>query len=114
LPRTGDERALPKVIGADPAAEGSARTLGDGKVMTMTSDRARRLAEAACEAGLVLGLMALPTAWRALDGELIVILAGMLAVLTAATYALHAVTFDCFRLTAQRQKGNFSYTQRKE
>ncbi|MEV4704231.1 hypothetical protein [Actinoplanes sp. NPDC049316] len=82
--------------------------------MTMTSDRARRVAEAACEAALVLGLTALPTAWRALDGRIIVILAGMLGALTAAIYALHAVTFDCLRLTAQRQKGSFSYTQRKE
>ncbi|OJF13915.1 hypothetical protein BG844_12495 [Couchioplanes caeruleus subsp. caeruleus] len=81
---------------------------------TMTSDRARRLVESACEAGLVLGVTALPAAWRALDGELTAVLAGVLAALTAATYALHAVTFDCFRLTAQRQKGSFSYTQRRE
>ncbi|WP_157408481.1 hypothetical protein [Actinoplanes sp. N902-109] len=80
----------------------------------MTADRARRLAEAAAEAGLVLAVSALPTAWRALDGELAVILAGMFAALTAATYALHAVTFDCLRLTADRGKGRFSYTQRKE
>ncbi|MGA5299037.1 hypothetical protein ACPCHT_03870 [Nucisporomicrobium flavum] len=80
----------------------------------MNSDRARRVAEAAGEAALVLGLTALPTAWRALDGRIIVVLAVMLGALTAAIYALHAVTFDCFRLTAQRQKGSFSYTQRKE
>ena len=80
----------------------------------MTSDRARRVAEAALEAALVLGLTALPTAWRALDGEIVVILAGMLAGLTAAIYALHAVTFDCLRLTGQGRRGSFSYTQRKE
>ncbi|MFI5493743.1 hypothetical protein [Actinoplanes sp. NPDC051859] len=80
----------------------------------MTTDRARRLAESACGAGLLLGLTALPTAWRALDGTVAAILAGMLVALTAATYALHAVTFDCLRLTAQRQDHNFSYTQRRE
>ena len=80
----------------------------------MTSDRARRVAEAALEAALVLGLTALPTAWRALDGQIIVILAGMLAGLTAAIYALHALTFDCLRLTGPGRKGSFSYTQRKE
>ena len=80
----------------------------------MNPDRARRLAEAALEAGLVLGLVALPTAWRALDGGLVVVLTLMLIALTAATYALHAVTFDCFRLTGHRHRGSFSYTQRKE
>ena len=80
----------------------------------MNPDRARRLVEAALEAGLVLGLVALPTAWRALDGRLVVVLTLMLVALTAATYALHAVTFDCFRLTGHRRRGSFSYTQRKE
>lgn len=80
----------------------------------MNPDRARRLAEAALEAGLVLGLVALPTAWRALDGRLAVVLTLMLVALTAATYALHAVTFDCFLLTGNRRRGSFSYTQRKE
>ena len=80
----------------------------------MTSDRARRLAEAALEAGLVLGAIAFPTAWRALDGPLLAVLAGMLVALTAATYALHAVTFDCFLLTNHRSRRQFSYTQRKE
>lgn len=80
----------------------------------MKPDRARRLAEAAVEAGLVLGATALPTAWRALDGRLLAVLAGMLVVLTAATYALHAVTFDCFLLTNHRSRRQFSYTQREE
>lgn len=82
--------------------------------MVMKPDRARRLAEAACEAGLVLGVVALPTAWRALDGGLLAVLAGMLLALTAATYALHAVTFDCFLLTGHRARRNLSYTQRKD
>ena len=80
----------------------------------MNPDRARRLAEAALEAGLVLGLVALPTAWRALDGRLVVVLTLMLVALTAATYALHAVTFDCFRMTGHRSRARFSYTQREE
>jgi hypothetical protein len=80
----------------------------------MTSDRARRLAEATLEAGLVLGVAALPSAWRVLDARLAVVLAGMLVALTAATYALHAVTFDCFLLTGHRSRRQFSYTQRKE
>jgi len=80
----------------------------------MNSDRARRLAEATCEAGLVLGVAALPSAWRVLDAQLTVVLTAMLVVLTAATYALHAVTFDCFLLSNLRTRRQFSYTQRKE
>jgi len=80
----------------------------------MKPDRARRLAEATLEAGLVLGVAALPTAWRVLDGRLLAVLAGMLLALTAATYALHAVTFDCFLLTGHRARRQFSYTRRKE
>ena len=66
-----------------------------------------RLAEAAAEAAIVLGLVAFPVAWRALDTELTAVLTGMLALLTAGVYALHAVTFDCFRLIG-------SLTHRKE
>ena len=94
--------------------EGSGRTRTTVNVMAMKPDRARRLAEATLEAGLVLGVAALPTAWRALDAQLAVVLVGMLLALTAATYALHAVTFDCFLLTAPRARRHFPYTQRKE
>ena len=80
----------------------------------MRTDRARRLAEATCEAGLVLGVAALPSAWPVLDARLTVVLAAMLVALTAATYALHAVTFDCFLLSNHRTRRQFSYTQRKE
>jgi hypothetical protein len=73
-----------------------------------------RLTEAATEAALLLGLVALPTAWRALDPTLAAVLAAMFGVLTAGTYALHAVTFDCFRLTGHRDRHQFSYTQREE
>jgi hypothetical protein len=82
--------------------------------MAMKPDRARRLAEATLEAGLVLGMVALPTAWRALDAGLLIVLTGMLLALTAATYALHAVTFDCFLISRQRQRQYFSYTQRED
>jgi hypothetical protein len=73
-----------------------------------------RLIEAASEAALVLGLVALPVAWRVLDTSLAAVLAGMLVLLTAAIYALHAVTFDCFRLTGPRKKGGFSLTHRED
>jgi hypothetical protein len=75
---------------------------------------ALRLAEAAGEAALVLALVTLPVAWRVLDGRLTAVLAGMLVLLTAAVYALHAVTFDCFRLIEHRPKGGFSLTHREE
>lgn len=73
-----------------------------------------RLAEAAGEAAAVLGLTALPVAWRMLDTSLAAVLAGMLLLLTAGVYALHAVTFDCFRMTGHRPRQGFSYTQREE
>jgi len=62
-----------------------------------------RGAEATIQAGLVLGAVVLPPAWHALDPALSGILAGMFALLAAAVYALHAVTFDLFRLTGHRQ-----------
>jgi hypothetical protein len=59
----------------------------------------RRLAESAAEATLILALVLAPTGWRALDAQLTVVLTVMLVLLTAVAYALHAVTFDYFRLT---------------
>jgi hypothetical protein len=77
-----------------------------------------RLAEAGGQAALVLGLFALPTAWHVLDGSLAAVLAGMLMMLTLVVYALHAVTFDCFRLTGHRTAGRvregLGYTHRKD
>ncbi|MCA2212180.1 hypothetical protein [Jidongwangia harbinensis] len=73
-----------------------------------------RLAEAAGGAALVLAAVALPVAWRTLDVSLLAVLAGMQALLTAAVYALHAVTFDYFRLTGHARETYFSYTQRKD
>lgn len=61
-----------------------------------------RLAEAAIEAALILGVFALPTAWQVLDGSLLVIFGVMLLILTAVVYGLHAVTFDALRLTGHR------------
>ena len=83
----------------------------------MTDDRGLdplRLAEAGVQATLVLGLVTLPTAWRVLDGSLVAVLAGMLVVLTFVVYALHAVTFDCFRLTGHRTRGPLTYTRRED
>jgi hypothetical protein len=73
-----------------------------------------RLAEATAQAAFALGLMALPAAWRVLDGSLAVILTGMLAGLTLGIYALHAVTFDCLRITGHRSRHRISYTQRED
>jgi surface polysaccharide O-acyltransferase-like enzyme len=73
-----------------------------------------RLAEAGAQAAVTLGLTALPAAWRVLDSSLVVILAGMLAALTLGIYALHAVTFDCLRMTGHRSRARFSYTQRED
>jgi hypothetical protein len=73
-----------------------------------------RLAEAAAQATLVLGLIALPAAWHVLDGPLTVVLTGMWTGLTLGIYALHAVTFDCLRLTGHRSRRSFSYTQRED
>jgi flagellar biosynthesis component FlhA len=61
-----------------------------------------RLAEAGGEAALILALVVVPAGLRVLDAELTVVLAAMLLMLTAAAYALHAVTFDYFRLTTGR------------
>ena len=38
----------------------------------------------------------------------------MLVVLTTVVYALHAVTFDCLRLTGHRAAGRFGYTHHKD
>jgi hypothetical protein len=73
-----------------------------------------RLAEAAGQAALVLGLVTLPAAWRVLDGSLAAVLTAMLIMLTLAIYALHAVTFDCFRLTGQRTRSALTYTRRED
>jgi hypothetical protein len=73
-----------------------------------------RLAESAAQATLVLGLAALPAAWHVLDGPLTVVLTGMVAGLTLGIYALHAVTFDCLRLTGHRSRRSFQYTQRED
>ena len=53
-------------------------------------------------------------AWRVLDTRLTAVLGGMLVILTAGIYALHAVTFDSFRMTGHRREDGFSFTQREE
>jgi hypothetical protein len=73
-----------------------------------------RLAEACAGAGIALGLATLPTAWTALSGPIGAVLGGAWLMLTAAVYALHAVTFDLFRLTGQRRRRIFTYTRSEE
>jgi hypothetical protein len=73
-----------------------------------------RMAEAGSGAALVLGLTTLPTAWHALDPSLATVLGAMWLLLTSGVYALHAVTFDCFRLTGQRRRRIFSFTRSEE
>jgi hypothetical protein len=71
----------------------------------------RRLAESAIEAVLLLGAVTLPAAIRVLDPGLAVVLVAMATLVTSGVYALHAVTFDCFRLTGQRAERIFSSTK---
>ena len=73
-----------------------------------------RLTEAAGQAATVLALVAPPVAWRVLDTRLAAVLAGMLVLLTAGIYALHAVTFDSVRMTGHHRKDHFSLTHREE
>jgi hypothetical protein len=77
-----------------------------------------RLAEATAGAGLALGSATLPVAWHTLSPGLAAVLAAVWVMLTSGVYALHAVTFDCFRLTGQHRfqlrRRNFSFTRSKE
>jgi hypothetical protein len=73
-----------------------------------------RLAEAAAEAAIVLGAVTLPAAGRAFDGVLATLVAVVFAILAGGVYALHAVTFDCFRITGQRLRRISSYTRSEE
>jgi uncharacterized protein YaaW (UPF0174 family) len=73
-----------------------------------------RIVEAGAGAGLALGVTTLPTAWTALSGPIGAVLVGVWLMLTGAVYALHAVTFDFFRLTGQRRRRIFTYTRSEE
>ncbi|MBU2669266.1 hypothetical protein KOI35_37720 [Actinoplanes bogorensis] len=70
-----------------------------------------RCAEATCQAAVVLGATLLPAAWQTLDSGLAAVLAGMFLVISAAIYALHAVTFDSFRLTGRSRPADFRSRQ---
>lgn len=76
----------------------------------MTIDRLR-VAESATEAVVLLGAATFPAAARVLDPGLLAVLAGMTVMLTSGVYALHAVTFDCFRLTGQRAERIYASTK---
>jgi hypothetical protein len=58
-----------------------------------------RLVEAAVQAATVLTAVLAPYRSFALAPERVAVSAGVLAALTVVVYALHAVTFDHFRLT---------------
>jgi hypothetical protein len=79
----------------------------------MTIDRLR-LAESATAAVLVLGTVALPASSRQLSPDLLAVLGAMTVMLTSGVYALHAVTFDCFRLTGQRAERIFESTRSED
>jgi len=73
-----------------------------------------RLTEAGAAAAGALGSATLPGAWHALDPGLAAVLTGVWILLTSGVYALHAVTFDCFRLTGQHRRRIFSFTRSEE
>jgi hypothetical protein len=73
-----------------------------------------RCAEATLQSAIVLGAVVLRPAWHALDSPLAAVLAGMLALVATGFYALHAVTFDLFRLTGQRERRSLTYTGSKD
>ena len=73
-----------------------------------------RLVEAGVGAGLALGSATLPAAWHSLDPSLATVLTAVWIMLTSGVYALHAVTFDTFRLTGQHRRRIFSFTRSEE
>jgi hypothetical protein len=72
-----------------------------------------RLAEAGTE-GALLAVLLLPATGRGFGPELIGVLAAMFLILASSAYALHAVTFDCLRITGQRSRRTISYTRSEE
>jgi hypothetical protein len=74
-----------------------------------------RLVEAIVGAGVALGSATFPVAWHTLTPGLAGVLAAVWVMLTSGVYALHAVTFDCFRFTGQRhlrpRRRNFQFTR---
>ena len=68
-----------------------------------------RCAEATGQAALVLGVAVLPVAWRGLDGSVGAVLAAMLVIVSAGIYALHAITFDSFRILNSRAAASVSH-----
>jgi hypothetical protein len=92
---------------------GSAGPLPTGRLSAMSIDPFR-LVESSAGAGLALGSATLPAAWHSLDPALAAVLAAVWVMLTSGAYALHAVTFDTFRLTGQRRRRIFSFTRSEE
>jgi hypothetical protein len=73
-----------------------------------------RLAESAAGAVLVVGATILPVVSGRLGPGLLAVLVAMAALLTGGAYALHAVTFDCLRLTSQRADRFSLHTRRED
>ncbi|GAA0530091.1 hypothetical protein GCM10010172_08510 [Paractinoplanes ferrugineus] len=73
-----------------------------------------RLAESGAAAALILGSATLSVAWNTLDQTITLVLAAMWLITTSGVYALHAVTFDCLRLTGQQRRQNFSVTRGRD
>jgi hypothetical protein len=73
-----------------------------------------RLTESATEAVLVLGAVTLPASAKLLSPDLLAVLGAMTVMLTSGVYALHTVTFDCFRLTGQRDERIFVSTRSED
>ena len=94
--------------------DGSGRVVRGGRLCAMTIDPFR-LAEAGLGAGVALGSATFPVAWQTLSPGLAGVLAAVWVMLTSGVYALHAVTFDCFRFTGQRhlrpRRRNFQFTR---
>jgi hypothetical protein len=97
--------------------DGSGRVVRGGRLSAMTIDPFR-LAEATVGAGVALGSATFPVAWQTLTPGLAGVLAAVWVMLSSGVYALHAVTFDCFRFTGQRgfrhRRRNFSFTRSEE
>jgi len=104
--------ALPKVL-VNSCSGGRCRTDRNPKLYAMTIDRLR-LCESATETAVVFGAIILPAATRVIDAGVLAVLGAMAVMLTSGVYALHAVTFDCFRLTGQRAERVFVSTKSED
>ncbi len=73
-----------------------------------------RLVESGAAAAATLGTLVLSIAAHPIDDRLVTVLATLAVIVTASVYALHAVTYDCFRFTGHRHDRKFSYTRSED